>query len=87
MSNEHRIRELARRALTEKKLPARDPDRTWGRPGGGAPCTICGELVTRDQLEYEIQFAHDGDNPGLDNHHLHRRCFASWEVERTKVDQ
>jgi hypothetical protein len=24
----------------------------------------------------EIQFAHDGDHPGLDKFHVHIRCFA-----------
>jgi hypothetical protein len=66
------------------KLPNRRPDRTWGGPGVGAPCTICREPVTKDQLEFEIQFAIDGDaEPGLDKFHIHVRCFAAWEFERT----
>jgi hypothetical protein len=35
-------------------------------------------------MELEIQFARDWDNPGLDKFHLHVRCFAAWEFERTK---
>jgi hypothetical protein len=42
--------------------------------------------VTSDELEYEVQFAHDGASPGLDKYHLHLRCFAVWELERTKFD-
>jgi hypothetical protein len=41
--------------------------------------------VGRDELEFEIQFAHDGSNPGLDKYHVHLRCFAAWEFERTTV--
>jgi hypothetical protein len=33
-------------------------------------------------MEFEVEFAHDGDNPGLDKYHLHGRCFAAWELER-----
>jgi len=44
---------------------------------------VCGEAVTKDQLEFEVEFAHDGDNPGLDKFHVHVRCFAAWEFERT----
>jgi len=33
-------------------------------------------------MEFEIQFAHDGSNPGLDKYHVHIRCFAAWELER-----
>jgi len=36
-------------------------------------------------LEFEIQFARDGANPGLDNFHIHVRCFAAWEFERKKA--
>jgi hypothetical protein len=35
-------------------------------------------------LEFEIQFEHDGDNPGLDKFHIHIQCFAAWELERVQ---
>jgi hypothetical protein len=34
-------------------------------------------------MEFEIEFAHDGVMPGLDKFHVHIRCFAAWELERT----
>jgi hypothetical protein len=43
---------------------------------------VCGEAVTKDQMEFEVQFARDRDNPGLDKFHVHLRCFAAWEFER-----
>ena len=36
-------------------------------------------------MEFEIEFARDGDNPGLDKFHVHIRCFAAWEFERPHV--
>jgi hypothetical protein len=48
------------------------------------PCTICGKPVTPAQIEYELQFSHDGATPGLDRFHMHLRCFSAWEMERTK---
>jgi hypothetical protein len=87
MPNEKSVRELAQEALRAGKLPRRDPDRTWGGNGVGAPCTICGEPVTPEELEYEIQFAHDGATPGLDTYSLHIRCFVAWEMERTKAQK
>jgi hypothetical protein len=75
------LREKARVAIQTGKLPSRAPTRTWGGPGVGAPCAICGLPVTTDEVEFEIEFARDGDNPGLDKFHLHIRCFAAW-VER-----
>ena len=85
MPNEAELRKLAREVLRKGTLPRREPDRTWGGHGVGAPCAVCGEPVRHDQIEYEIQFAHDGANPGLDKYHLHLRCFAAWEMERTKL--
>jgi hypothetical protein len=51
------------------------------------PCTICGTLITVSQMEYELQFRHDGATPGLDRFRLHLRCFAAWEMERTKAQK
>ena len=83
MPDEKILREKARAAVRGGTLPARRPDRTWGGHGVGASCTICERPVTKSQMESEIQFAHDGDNPGLDKFHVHIRCFAAWEFERT----
>ena len=77
MPNERRVRDMARKVLQLGIIPARDPDRTWGGNGVGLPCVICGGPITRDEVEYEIQFAHDGANPGLDRYRMHIRCFAA----------
>jgi hypothetical protein len=75
MPDETILRAKAREAVRTGKLPSRRPDRTWGGPGVGAPCAVCGEPVKRDQLELEIQFERDGDTPGLDKFHIHVRCL------------
>ena len=85
MPDEPLLREKARTAIQKGRLPSRRPDRTWGGPGVGAPCSICDLPVMKDQLEFEVEFAHDGDSPGLDKFHLHVRCFAAWEFERGKA--
>ncbi len=82
MPEEAILRQQARTAIQSGKMPSQRPDRTWGGPGVGARCVICEQPVSRDELEFEVQFAHDGDNPGLDKFHLHLRCFAAWEFER-----
>lgn len=85
MADEALLRGKAREAVQNGKLPRRQPDRTWGGPGVGTFCTVCERPVTKDQMEFEIQFAHDGDSPGLDKYHVHVRCFAAWEFERNKL--
>ena len=84
MPDETILRAKAREAIRTGKLPSRRPDHMWGGTGVGALCTVCGEAVTEDQMEFEVQFAHDGDNPGLDKFHVHVRCFAAWEFERER---
>ena len=84
MPDELRLREQARTAIQNGKLPSHAPDRTWGGPGVGATCSVCEKPVAKDQLEFEVQFARDGDNPGLDKFHVHIRCFAASEFERNK---
>jgi hypothetical protein len=81
------IREKARAAVRSGKLPDRAPDRTWGGPGVGANCAVCDLPVTKHEKEFEIQFARDGSDPGLDKFHLHLRCFAAWEFERRDAQE
>lgn len=84
MPDESLLREQAREAVRRGRLPARAPDRTWGGPGVNAECAICSKPVTKSEMEFEIQFAHEG---GLDKYHVHIRCFAAWEFERKKVGE
>jgi hypothetical protein len=87
MPGEARLREQARAVVKNSKLLARAPDQTWGGPGGGLECAVCQRPVTTNEMEFEIQFAHDGDSPGIDKYHVHVRCFAAWEFERDKPPQ
>ena len=45
---------------------------------------MCELPITDDQLEFELEFSRNGDTLGLDAAHVHIRCFAAWEFERTK---
>jgi hypothetical protein len=76
------LRQKARTALQEGKLPKRQPDRMWGGPGVGARCSVCDLPISKYEMEFEIQYARDSNNPGLDHFHAHVRCFAAWELER-----
>jgi hypothetical protein len=84
MPDEARLREQARATIQHRKLPSRQPDATWGGPGVGAVCAVCERPVTKQEMEFEIEFEHDGA-PDLDKFHVHIRCFAAWEFERSKA--
>lgn len=85
MPDEARLREQAREVLLTGKLPARRQDRTWGGPGVGAHCAVCGVPITKNEMEIQLEFARDGALPDLDKFHLHPRCHAAWEFEWRKV--
>jgi hypothetical protein len=83
MSDEARLREQAREALESGRIPGGVQDRTWGGPGVGADCSVCGRPIRTDEIEFAIQFAFDGS--WLDKYHVHTRCFAAWEFERVEA--
>ena len=82
MPDETGLRAKAGEAIPTGRLPSRRPDRTWGGPGVGVVCTVCGEAVKKDQLEMQVEFSQNGSNPGLEIFHIHIRRFAAWEFER-----
>jgi hypothetical protein len=41
---------------------------------------------TKDDLEMQIEFAHEAAD-GVDKYHLHIRCNAAWEFERNKAGE
>jgi hypothetical protein len=87
MLDESILREKASEAIRSGKLPANKPDRTFGGTSSGAVCAVCGDAIPRQQMEFEIEFNSYGVMPGSAHYHLHPRCFAAWEFERTKVER
>jgi hypothetical protein len=82
MPDEPVLRQKARSAIENGRLPVCQPDRIWGGPGIGAPCAVCDLPVKKEEVEFEIQFERNGAKPSLDRYHVHIRCFAAWEFER-----
>jgi hypothetical protein len=80
------LRERARQAIRNRRLPRTRPDRRFGGPGEGSPCPVCGEPIGQHQMAMEIEFNRDGATPGLDHYLLHVRCFTAWEFERNWIE-
>src|SRR5690606_12611772 len=68
MNDELLLRRIARESIEKGVLPSHSPQQTWGGPGTGLTCALCGASVDRDELEFEVEF-------GRDRYHLHRACF------------
>lgn len=69
------------RGANETAIPEGVPDRMWGGPGLGLDCIVCGEPVSRDQTELELEF-HRPD--GKHSYHVHVPCFRTWELEQSR---
>jgi hypothetical protein len=85
MPEELILREKARAAIKVGRMPAIRHERTWGGPGTGGPCSVCDLPLTKDQPEFEIEFARNGFASSPGTFLLHARCFAAWEFERTET--
>lgn len=75
MNDELALRRIARESIDKGVLPSRPPQQTWGGPGTGLTCALCGASVRKDELEFEVEV-------GRDRYHLHRACFSAWDAER-----
>jgi hypothetical protein len=78
------LRDTARELMLNGKLPTRRPDGTVGGPGCGVACAICAEILRRTQMELEAEFRQGGEAPEVHKYHLHPRCYAAWEFERSR---
>lgn len=76
MSDERVPRHRAREAMKTCKLPEGRPERIWGGPGSGAMCAVCGQIVGKEETEFELQF---GSNGGSDTvtYPVHAQMGAS----------
>jgi hypothetical protein len=79
-----RLREKAREAIRNGRLPSRHQDSTRGGRGSSGVCPVCEEVILSSMTELEIAFS-DGA-AGLVLYQIHYRCFAAWEIERSTTD-
>jgi hypothetical protein len=79
MENGNELRQKAREAILSGRIPSHPPERTWGGRGVGANCAICGRPVTRDEVEFEVEFG--SDDPAVGNYRFHYECHAAWDQE------
>jgi len=86
MPDEPLLRERARAAIARGAIPRERPERFWGGRGTGEACTICETIIAQGEVEIEVELSfRGGQDTRPDIRHFHVRCFAAWELERTKV--
>lgn len=81
--SETSLREKVRLQLGDGTLPKDGPRRVYGGLGIGVRCNICDRPVGADENELQLQFIHGTDSLTIVIFHLHPRCYAAWELERS----
>lgn len=68
----------AREYIASGRLPSAVPKSLGAGPGTGATCSLCGQPIEPNQVEYELK----ADRAGF---RFHMRCHAIWQL--AAVDQ
>jgi hypothetical protein len=78
------LRERVRDGLRSGSLTSVRPRRSWGGPGTGNRCAVCGVRVAENEYEFELEF---GDQEERKHTlHMHVRCCGAWEAERKMLE-
>ena len=97
MPDEQILREKAREAIRVGKIPITKPARIFGGPMvGGAACSVCDAPIGPREISLEIESCAPAGEKSetlqrlrvvaeARRYHLHLRCLAAWEFERTKA--
>jgi len=52
---ENELRLRARILIEDGVLPGSFPEQTWGGYGAGEPCSLCGQPIKQNDVEYEVE--------------------------------
>lgn len=83
--DEQDLRLRARNAICSNAILRRRPDQTFGGPGNGGACPVCGAALATNDMVFDLEFDVAGGRTV--NCQIHVRCFAAWELEREQLDE
>lgn len=70
-----------RQTRSPATLPTSEPVHFFAGHGHGLCCAACGSVISRNDLEYEIEYA-----TPLRTVRMHARCYELFEAERAEAD-
>jgi hypothetical protein len=82
---EERLRPIARNRIEKGTLPCEQPYQMFGGKGSGKPCSLCGEPIPADQIEYEVQRPGTAGGPKGELR-FHIVCESIWLLECARRD-
>ena len=74
--SEKELRSIARRLISDGRLPIMFPKELLGGYGSGSPCCLCEQPIDRQHVEYEVTDARNGREL-----RFHVVCYAAWQLE------
>jgi hypothetical protein len=71
------LRHLARQRIVNAGLSCSPVANTWGGPSTGRCCDLCGEPISRDEIELEVDVGRRAPR----NLFFHALCHLAWRME------
>ncbi len=75
---EQRLQHAARACLASGRLPRVQSQCIWGGYGRGDVCSLCGEPIRSNEVEFEVPEADSGTWPAFK---FHITCHDAWQLE------
>jgi hypothetical protein len=77
-TTEQHLQHTARACLASGRLPRVQSQCIWGGYGRGDVCSLCGEPIRSNEVEFEVP--EDAVAPGT-AFKFHITCHAAWQLE------
>src|ERR1700733_2486717 len=73
------IRQLIKMGMLAHRLPRARGRQLYAGHGEGLPCACCGETITPEQVQYDVEWDEEGGSRKVLSMHL--PCYDSWRAE------
>jgi hypothetical protein len=77
-TTEQRLLRTARACLASGRLPRVQSQCIWGGYGRGDVCSLCGEPIRSNEVEFEVPEADSGARAAFK---FHITCHDAWQLE------
>ena len=77
-SSDQHLLHAARASLASGRLPRFQSQCIWGGYGRGHVCSLCGEPIRSNEVEFEVPEDDAGTRPAF---RFHITCHDAWQLE------
>jgi hypothetical protein len=76
MGNANEVRQLIQARIRAGQLPQARNYEIFGRKGDQLRCACCDDPITRDQIEYDVEFC--AEMGAVTTLPMHKSCYRAW---------